>query len=115
MDFETFKVFGLDNRVEEIWLGDRDHLSQHHCKRCGSRIVEYDGDPHNVAQCPVCRMYPSSVCDYSDAEQINEIEKQIINLTDQLNRQVNLLKIVKGLNRIREKNLNDTAMKEKNV
>lgn len=115
MKNNVLKVYDLDNRIAEVYIGVRDHISDHHCLRCGSRIVVYSGDPHNVPQCPVCDMYPPAYKeDYSDAKQIEEIERYIIKLTEKLNHEIKLLKVLKGLTPVREKNLKDKAMKENN-
>ena len=68
MNSECLKVYDLDNRITDVYIGDRDEISKWHCKRCGSRIIIHDGDPHNVAQCPVCKFYPPTFEeDYKDA------------------------------------------------
>ena len=111
---EVYKVYGLDGRVQEVFLDERERLAggDSRCPRCGSRFVVFSSDPHNVTECPVCRFHPSRVFEYNQKKDVATIKEDIADLHDRLAFQHQLLDTILEKNNVKQLNLQDIAMKQ---
>jgi len=100
---KTIKAHNLYGQLQEIMIHDDDTVSKVICPRCGNRYVWNTSMDGNTLICPICDHVYSEY--YDEAKEIKNIERTIDKLIMDLSFNHSLLKTVKGINNIRNRNL----------
>ncbi len=115
-----YLFIGLEGEEELVFLDFGDRLSDKRCPLDGAYLVIYNGDPHNVIECPACHKYGFNLSVGSPEDIPTKVTPYIKHRIERLNEEINHLESILRLaqdpnNEIKKSNLQNKVYNKANL
>lgn len=108
---KSFIAYGLDGNKKEVIISNDAYISNNRCQRCGCNLINETNEWSSNSECPICFYRYNE--NYLNETEIRVIDDHIDRIIKELNFYNNLSRVIKGENKVREKNIkNEPEVKE---